>query len=608
MNLFMRMKNKYLDMRIGTKLILLYLCSMLLIIAGVSAIYQMIYAKILYERVSSSASQTLSTVRIGIDSILENENVFSKIIIFDPNVQYLLNNSQELDDYSYFGKLMQSLSRHLEVNSSVSAIHIMDRSVQGYGVERSNKRSIDPAITSFSDIPWYDEVVRKAGTYILVTEGGGIFQNSDEEQFVTMARVINDINNFRPIGILMLNIPITTFEKSYQEICVKYNTGILILDENGTKVMQTLPPGLEAHTDLISGQIQLLSERELGHSTMEAEGVRYLLTRESLAQAPWTVVSIMPYQSEQEDLNVLGAATLLILFVTFLLLFGDAVFVSKFVTHPLKRLIASMGRVEDGNFQKIEIIVGKDEIGQFKDRYNAMTEQIKTLLEKAVEDQKRMRTIEQELLQAQIKPHFLYNTLDTISYLVLSEENKKAYSVTKSLGSYYRTCLSKGQKMITVQEEVDSVRNYLKIQKMRYGKLFRVSFHVADAAKECMVLKLLLQPLAENCLYHGIKPKGRGVIRITAERMGDMLELVVADDGVGMSAGFLRTLLSAQEDNNKGSFGLWGTLERIRIFYGVEDAVKIESAEGIGTKITIRVTAMGGNSDDKNRMVSFDDR
>ena len=131
MNLFMRMKNKYLDMRIGTKLILLYLCSMLLIIAGVSAIYQMIYAKILYERVSSSASQTLSTVRIGIDSILENENVFSKIIIFDPNVQYLLNNSQELDDYSYFGKLMQSLSRHLEVNSSVSAIHIMDRSVQG---------------------------------------------------------------------------------------------------------------------------------------------------------------------------------------------------------------------------------------------------------------------------------------------------------------------------------------------------------------------------------------------------------------------------------------------------------------------------------------------
>ena len=125
------MKNKYLDMRIGTKLILLYLCSMLLIIAGVSAIYQMIYAKILYERVSSSASQTLSTVRIGIDSILENENVFSKIIIFDPNVQYLLNNSQELDDYSYFGKLMQSLSRHLEVNSSVSAIHIMDRSVQG---------------------------------------------------------------------------------------------------------------------------------------------------------------------------------------------------------------------------------------------------------------------------------------------------------------------------------------------------------------------------------------------------------------------------------------------------------------------------------------------
>ena len=197
-------------------------------------------------------------------------------------------------------------------------------------------------------------------------------------------------------------------------------------------------------------------------------------------------------------------------------------------------------------------------------------------------------------MQAQIKPHFLYNTFDAISSLALSGRNNEAYRALKALGSYYRTSLSRGSEVITIAEELDVVKNYLTIQQLRYGDIFTANYDIDERAKKYKILKLVLQPLVENALYHGIKLKGEsGNINISAKYSEDFITLTVEDDGIGMSEEVLKKIIQGRYDDTKVSFGLKGTIERLRIFYRVNDLFSIESKEYYGTKVVISIPIEG---------------
>mgnify|MGYP000161836966 FL=1 len=164
----------------------------------------------------------------------------------------------------------------------------------------------------------------------------------------------------------------------------------------------------------------------------------------------------------------------------------------------------------------------------------------------------------------------------------------------KALGNYYRTSLSKGKEVITVGEEVDVVMNYLKIQKYRYEDMFSVEYDIDEEAKNYKILKLTLQPFVENALYHGIRPKGSsGNIFIAVKYHVDHVLLQVSDDGVGMSEEEIAEIIDCKVAAQNSSFGICGTIERLRIFYGVEDIVAIESRKGYGTKVSIKIPLQG---------------
>ena len=226
-----------------------------------------------------------------------------------------------------------------------------------------------------------------------------------------------------------------------------------------------------------------------------------------------------------------------------------------------------------------------------------MIDRIKDLFMRIEEEQRLKRKYELDVLNAQIKPHFLYNTFDSIGALALTGRNREAYQMIQALGKYYRTSLHKGDEVIVLSDEIKIVKNYLIIQKYRYEDVFDVVYELDESIQSCKVLKLILQPFAENAIYHGLKVMDEGgTITIRTENQGDYILLQVEDDGAGMPEEKAAQILTEGRSQEKASFGVWGTAERIRLYYKQEGLVTIDSREGKGTRVSIRIPKTGISS------------
>jgi two-component system sensor histidine kinase YesM len=257
-------------------------------------------------------------------------------------------------------------------------------------------------------------------------------------------------------------------------------------------------------------------------------------------------------------------------------------------------------------------IARMDEMGRLATSMNHMTRHIKALLETVQKEQERLRWAELKALQAQINPHFLYNTLDSIKWLVRTGEHDKADEMIAALTDFFRKVLSQGKDFISIEDEVNHVDSYLKIQKIRYHKTFDYSIYVEEGLEGCMIPKLLLQPIVENAIYHGIKPgagvKNGGKILIHIVSAKADLVLEVRDNGVGMTearkAEVLGSFERCQNDRSE-SYGMGNVNDRIHILAGSAYGIKIISEEGLGTSVSISLPKMSGGGPDD---VSSDDR
>jgi two-component system sensor histidine kinase YesM len=300
----------------------------------------------------------------------------------------------------------------------------------------------------------------------------------------------------------------------------------------------------------------------------------------------WTIVSIVPYEELSKQSNIYMVVLLAMLLLNGILSFSGLIFTSSGITRPIHKLIKSMKGVENGVFKKVNIDTGNDEIGQLKNVYNTMIEKIENLIEEIVKEQKIKRKAELDVLQSQIKPHFLYNSFDAISSLALDNRSEDVYQIIKALGTFYRTSLSNGKEVISIGEEIQTVRSYLTIMQIRYENLFTVDMEIDERANKYKILKSVLQPLVENSIYHGIKPARRkGSIFISTSLKENFVELLAADDGAGMS----EEKLSLLTEGRTPGIGLRGTIERLNIFYNGKCKYKVESKLDKGTKVTIYI-------------------
>jgi len=285
---------------------------------------------------------------------------------------------------------------------------------------------------------------------------------------------------------------------------------------------------------------------------------------------------------------LLSVIVLVVIAVTTRILFG--------ITNPIKSLMAATQKISKGDFSVHTDVRSQDELGNLADSINDMAGKLETYVTQIKEDERRWRHAELRLLQEQINPHFLYNTLDTIVWLIEGNDPDKAVEMVVSLSDFFRLVLSKGKEYISIRDEESHISSYLKIQQVRYRDILEYEIKIDPALYEYKILKLTLQPLVENSLYHGIKYKrAKGNIIITGELKEDIIHFRVEDNGVGMNEEDLSRLqkeITKPCKDTEVGFGLANVNERIRMNFGPQYGISIQSKQGLGTSVDIIMPAI----------------
>ncbi len=585
-----RIRKRYMDLKISSKIVFIYLILMIFSVTVSSLIYEKIYDDITSKKVSELSVQTLYTIKSNINSMIQNINNNSRIIISNKDIQAILKNSNnrngidvQIDMYGYLSSMIDSMN-------NVSSIYIYDNFGNKYYIDKQSRKSFK--LNKVESANWYKAAINEKGYYILRLNAGEKADLNPNENYVSFIRVINDMESQKPIGTLIININESNFVNCYKDIISKNGTNILLMDENNDFIVN--PKDVSDFN-----QISELIRKELIKSDVEEEknsiiekikGEEYIFSSLKIEEYNWTIVSKIPFKELSKESSTVYLMAFVFTIINGILLFIGAISISRLITKPIKKLLKSMKGIENGEFKKVNIEVGNDEIGKLRDGYNIMVYEIEKLINRIIEEQKVKRKAELSVLQAQVKPHFLYNTLDAMGYLALSGKCDEVYEALEALGEYYRTSLSKGREVITVGEEIEIVKNYFLLQKLRYGDIFTDTYEIDERVLNFKILKLVLQPIAENALYHGIKPKGEhGIIKLTVELIDNLINISIEDDGVGMTEEELDKVVSDKIDNNNLSFGLRGTIERLRIFYGTSDVYEIKSRKRYGTKVNITI-------------------
>lgn len=263
---------------------------------------------------------------------------------------------------------------------------------------------------------------------------------------------------------------------------------------------------------------------------------------------------------------------------------------SKDITRPISSLCENVRLIGEGQFQIGEVEIHDCEIAELDTGIRNMAERISRLLENVKREEMLHHKMELQLLQAQINPHFLYNTLDTIVWLVECGMNDEAVKMLGDLSVFFRTMLSKGEDIISLKEEITHTRSYLDIQQVRYRDILDFEISLPEELADVCLPKLTLQPLAENALYHGVKEKrGKSMIRITCETQGEIVVIRVQDTGIGICGERLEELRKALTSRQRIGFGLSAVQERLQLFFGEPYGMQVFSEFGKGTCVEIHI-------------------
>ncbi|WP_342417844.1 sensor histidine kinase [Paenibacillus sp. FSL R10-2782] len=573
-----------------------YFLIILLTVAFSYLVLNQIAASSAQKKINEASLQTISSIQTNVDLMIENVNNYSKMIFSDHNLQNLLRQGDVYANLQTQSKVSAYLYNLMQAVPIIDSVYIFDNSGHRFSVGTQELPTFKEA--NVEDAPWYEQAVLNKGKYILKLNGSGAFsEGSTHENFVSFIRLIRDIDNTSQLGVLVMNIKVGSFEQAYSNLLNQNSFQIAILDENNQIIVDhsTEAQGdtafqhlLTTHQDALEQQFQKSSS---GFFALNSGSQKYTVSYLAVGDYPWKFISIDQNNSMDSKNKSLVLLALLLLVINGIVFFVSSFIISRSIIKPIHKLLRSMNKAPSGNLRKVNVELNSYEFEKLFIGYNDMIEQIDQMLKRTIEEQNTIRRAELNTLQAQIKPHFLYNTLDSITSLALSGLNAQVCDLLEALGNYYRMSVSKGREVITVGEEIEIVRNYLIIQMTRYQDVFEVQFDVDEDCCQSPIPKLVLQPLVENSLYHGIRPKGtKGTIWISVRKTeDDVLRISIADDGVGMSEKEISQILYTERKGQIKSFGLWGTMERWRIFYGDDAGVSIESQPGKGTTITLMI-------------------
>jgi|GEM_PF-100389 len=410
----------------------------------------------------------------------------------------------------------------------------------------------------------------------------GVFENKPRQEF---------------LGVVEIQLNERLLRENFNEISKEKVGELLIVDENG-KVISTLQDELIGTTLEFKNKDRLFSKPKGAFITW-INGVQSLVTYSTMEKTMWKVISIQPYKKLIANSDKVRMFTFIICLVCAALSIIISVLVSSSIVSPINKIIYYMNKAESGNFGLRLAVNSSDEIGQLANKFNHMMDQINKLFSALVEEQKLKKEAELNALQAQITPHFLYNTLNSIRCLAEINKEHQISSMIKSLIELLQNSVDRYEEFITLHDELNLANNYIMLQKIRSNNLFQVEYQVDDELLEYKTLKFLLQPLIENAIIHGLgNMSSGGLIKICGYKSGDKLVLEVIDNGSGIAPEDIDRILAGDVKAKRSKFsgiGVKNVNDRIKLFFGDEYGLYYESNKGKGTIARIVVPLFKGD-------------
>ena len=421
-----------------------------------------------------------------------------------------------------------------------------------------------------------------------------LFDNSNYRYYwvISLSRNVEltNVGNTRH-GVLLVDMNFSGIEQMFSKVNESDTGYVYLLDQNGEIIYH--PEQKAIYSKLVRENTARHASYSDGDFIEQFEGQERAVVVKTVGYTGWKIISVTPMKELSMDISQLRVFMLMICAITiFIIIFGN-IFISYVVTDPIRKLEDSLNELEKGSMDENDIYIGgSHEIRHLGSTIKSMVRQMRRLTDDMVREQKEKRKSELDALQSQINPHFLYNTLDSVVWMIESGRTKEAISMVTALASLFRISLSKGNHIITIHDEIIHAENYLNIQKVRFKNKFTTVIDVDPAIENCATVKLIVQPLLENAIYYGVEHMaGEGEITIKGyEKDGDIY-IDVSDNGMGIPEETIEKLLTKKtESRGKGSgIGLWNVNQRISLYFKGDYGLKITSELDEGTCVSIHL-------------------
>ena len=465
-----------------------------------------------------------------------------------------------------------------------------DGAVLAAGPIATRKKSVD-----LKEQEWFVQAGEKIENLHFTTPHvQNIFESSNYQYawVISLSRSVELTNaGHTRRGVLLVDMNYSAIEQVFDKANEQNSGYVYLMDRNGEIIYH--PRQKAIYSGMVKENNRMASTYEDGTHIENFMGEERAVVVKTIGYTGWKIVNVTPTSKLFRNAIHIGFFMVMICTVTiFLILFGN-IFISDRVTEPLRNLEESIRYLEEGHLEDEHIYIGgSHEISHRGQTITLMVKRMKDLMDKMVREQEDKRKSELDALQSQINPHFLYNTLNSVVWMVECEQYREALSMVKALAKLFRISLSKGNSIITIEDELTHAQNYMSIQQMLYRNKFCVKIDVEPAIRGCITIKLIVQPILENAIYHGMEfMDGEGEITVHGyEKDGDIY-IEVSDNGMGIPEETIESLLTDKSRaRGKGSgIGLWNVNQRIALYFKGDYGLSIKSELDEGTTVTIHL-------------------
>lgn len=537
----------------------------------------------------SYTTQIIDLINHDIDSYIDYMENISLLVSNNNDVQQYLfgETTSPAQQNTIFERIQAQFKTVIESRSDISNIVVLSN--QGKSIVNTGKDELNEYVSLY-DLEWAMEAIKKKdGTSLSSSHVQNMIKNN-YQWVVTLSRAIRNPYTNERAGLFFIDLNYDIIS----DLCENNSMGdmgyIYILDQDGSIIYH--PQQQLLYSGLKEERIEeVLNTKNRYFVTNEGDDSR-LYTISKSENTGWTIVGVaytaelMKGKEETQLIYLITAGVLLMVAVIL------ATFMSSTITKPIKVLKDSMKEVEKGNFKNASIALhSNNEIGSLSNSFNVMTQEIQNLMEQNIHEQKQKRKSELKALQSQINPHFLYNTLDSIIWMAEGGRTNEVVLMTSSLAKLMRQSFINQEETVSIDKEIEYVRSYLTIQKMRYKDKLEFEIDIDPSIRQDEIVKLVLQPIVENAIYHGIKYKEEiGLIRIEGFEQNGKIIITIKDNGAGMDEQTLQHILEENKENyNSNGVGVYNVHMRLQLYYGPEYGIRYESILGVGTIATITI-------------------